>query len=67
MVSDLEACCDRQLPNIGGIVEESISANREVIKLITKVLPRYNHFIGTKHGVSKDSYSRMNEYLGGTG
>ena len=53
--SDLEACCDRQLPNIGGIVEELVGANREAIKLITKVLPRCKHFIRTTCGICKDS------------
>ena len=67
VTSDLEACYDRQLPNIGGIVEESIGVNREAIKLITKVLPRCKHFIGTTYGVGKESYGEMNELLGGTG
>ena len=66
-MSDLEACYDRQLLNIGGVVEESVGANREAIKLITKVLPRCNYFIGTTYGVSKDSYGGMNASLGGTG
>ena len=43
-ISDLEACYDIQLPNIGGAFEESMRVNREVIKLFTKVLPRCKHF-----------------------
>jgi len=53
---DLEACYDRQLPNNGGIFESSTGVNIEEIKLITKVLLRCEHFIGTAHGVSKESY-----------
>ena len=66
-MSDLEACYDRKLPNIGGIVEESVGVNIESIKLITKLLPMCKHFIRTTYGVSKYSYSGMNELLGGTG
>ena len=32
-VLDLEACCDRQLPSIGCMVEESIAVERELAKL----------------------------------
>ena len=45
-MSDLEVCCDMQLPSIDG----------EAVKLIIKVLPRWKHFIGTTHSVSKESY-----------
>ena len=64
--SDLEACCDIKLPNIGVIVIKSIGLNREVIKLITKILPRCDHFIGTTFGASKNIYDVWNESLGGT-
>ena len=30
-MSDLEVCYDRQLPNIGGILEDSVGANREAV------------------------------------
>ena len=66
-MSNLEACCDRQLPNVGGIVEESVEANREAIKLITKVLPRCKYFVGTNCGISEDSHGGMNTLLGGIG
>ena len=62
-MSDLEACCDRQLPNIGEIFEESIKAKIEAIKFITKVLPLCKHFIETTHDVSKESYGGMNDSL----
>ena len=66
-MSDLETWCDRQLPNIGEVVEEIIGANREEIKLTTKVLPRRKKFIGTTCGVSTDVNGRENESVWGTG
>ena len=64
-MSDIEACFDRQLPNIGGIVEESIGANRDEIEFTTKVLPQCEKFIGTTHVVSKESHGEENELLWG--
>ena len=64
---DLEIHNDRQLPNIRGVVEESVGSNREAIKLITKVLPSYKHYVGTTYGISEDSYGGINSLLGGTG
>ena len=49
------------------MVGEYIGVNREAIKLISKVLPRFKYFIGTIHGVSKESYVGMNDLLGVTG
>ena len=34
--SDLEACHDRKLPNVGGIVEHPIRVNREAVNLLQK-------------------------------
>ena len=47
-ITDLEAYYDRQLPNIGRIVKESIGIDRKAIKLITKVLLRMKHYVCTK-------------------
>ena len=33
LISDLEACYDRQIPSIGGIVEEALGVNRDAIQL----------------------------------
>ena len=66
-MSDLEACYNRQLPNIGGSAEEHIGANRESIKHVTKVLPQCEIFLWTAYGVSKYCYRGINELLGGTG
>jgi len=38
-LADLQSCYDRQLANIGGIVEELVGRDRRAIKLITKVIP----------------------------
>ena len=54
--SDLEACYDRQLPELCGLVEESLGANRKVCKLVSKILPRLEHCIGTINGVSKNKH-----------
>jgi len=36
---DLQSCYDRQLANIGGIIEKSIGRDCAAFKLITKVIP----------------------------
>ena len=66
-ISDLEACYDRKLHNIGGAVDKSIGTRREARKLTAKVLPWCQHFIGATHVASKDSHGGMNELIGGVG
>ena len=55
-LSDLEACYDRQLPNIGCLVQESVGVEREPAKLFAKILPIMNHHICTSYGISKEYY-----------
>ena len=38
-LTDLQSCYDRQLANIGGMIEELVGRDREAMKLITKVIP----------------------------
>ena len=38
-----------------------------MIKLVTKVLPIFEHHAGTANGVSTDKNGRKNDLLGGTG
>ena len=38
-LTDLQSCYDRQLSNIGGMIEESAGRDRNAMKLITKVMP----------------------------
>ena len=53
-MSDLEAYCDRQTQESCGSVEESMCASRKAVKLVTNVLPRFEHHAGTVDGVSKE-------------
>ena len=66
-IIDLEAYYDRQLLNIEEIVEEAVGIDRKAIKLIIKVLPRIEHYVHTKFGISSMSYSSELEYYVGTG
>ena len=38
-VTDLEVFCNRELSNLYRIIEESVGVNRNIIKLIIKVIP----------------------------
>ena len=44
-MTNLEVCFDMQLANIGSILQESIGIERDVIKLICKILPICMSFI----------------------
>ena len=57
-ITDLQACYDRQLAEIGSIVEESAGRDRDAVKLFSKVIPNWRHCIQTGHGIS-------NSYCGG--
>ena len=56
LMSDLEACYDRQLPNIRGIVAESVGVNRNMMNILSKVLPKCDHYVGAAHGISTLCY-----------
>ena len=66
-ISDLKACYDRQLPNIGCMVQEAVGVNREASKVFAKVLPIMQHHVCTDFGISKNFYGSKVEKLGGTG
>ena len=66
-ISDLKACYDRQLPNIGGIVQESVGVARNPILMFQKVLPIMKHYVCTDFGISTDYYGNKSDRLGGTG
>ena len=55
-ISDLEACYDRQLPNIGCMIKESVGAERDLAKLFTKLLPVINHQTCTSYGMIQEHY-----------
>lgn len=65
--TDLKSCYDRQLANIGSIVEESIGRSRHAMKLFTKLMPRFKHYISTGYGTSDTYYGGDEEVLAGTG
>ena len=67
VTSNLEAFYDRKLPNIGGIVEESIGANRDTNKLFARVLLRFGCHAGIVHDVREESYRGGTVLLGDTG
>ena len=66
-ISDLKACYDRQLPNIGCMVQEAVGVEREPAKLFAKLLPVMEHHICTSFGISKGHYGSVMYKLGGTG
>ena len=66
-VSDLEECYDRQFPELCVLVKELLGANRKAVKLATKVLPRFEHHLGTDNGVSKEKCGGEKDLLGGAG
>ena len=39
-LTDLKSYYDRQLVNIGALIEESIGVNKNVMQLMTKIIPR---------------------------
>jgi len=66
-ISDLKACYDRQLPNIGSMVQESVGVRRDFAVLLQKVLPIMKHYVATDFGISPISYGNKLDPLGGTG
>jgi len=66
-LTDLKSCYDRQLVNIGALIEESIGVNRNGLKLITKIIPRWKHHICTAFGISESYYGGIDHEMAGTG
>ena len=66
-ISNLKACYDRKLLNIGGMVQESVGVERNAILLFQKVLPIMKHHVCTDFGISTKYYGHQGEKLGGTG
>jgi len=60
-VTDLKACYNRQLPNLCGLIEESVRIDRNVIKLIMKIIPIMEHHVCTRHGMSKEKYGGVED------
>ena len=66
MMTDLQSCYDRQLSNVGSIVEESVGHNRNAMILYTKIMPHFQRYISTGYGISQEPYGGDVE-LAGTG
>ena len=66
-LTDLKSCYDRQLVNIGGLIEESIGRDRDVMKMLTKLMPRWKHYVSTAHGISEEYHGGNECELAGTG
>ena len=66
-LTNLKSCYNRQLANVGSIVEESVERNRKAIMLFTKIIPVFNHYICTGFGISEESYGGIEQKLAGTG
>ena len=67
VITDLEACYDRQLYNIRSIVEESVGIDQERMKLTIKVLPQIKHYMCTGYGISLNSCGSEKQQIGRTG
>ena len=65
-LTDLTLCYDRQLANIGSIVEESMGSNRKEMILYTKIMPNFENNVNTGYGISQEYYGGRNS-LAGTG
>ena len=70
LLSDLEACYDRQIPKIGEIGEigeELMGIDRKAIQLITKIVSLFKHFARTGFITSEESYGGKDKKLVATG
>ena len=53
-MADLEYYYDRKIPELCGLVEESIGSNRKLIKVLIKELSMLENHTGMFNGVSKE-------------
>jgi len=60
----LEAYFDRQLANVGSILEESIRIERQVIKLLMKILLILKRYICTSYIINENHHSRKEDDIG---
>jgi len=65
-LTDLKLCYDRQLPNAGSIVEESVGRNQNAMKLFTTIMPKMQRHVSTAYRVSDRFYGGDID-LAGTG
>ena len=65
--TDLKSYYNRQLANVGSIVEESVGRNRAAMKLYTKLMPRFKRYVSTGYGMSYNYYGGEYQQLTGIG
>ena len=65
-VTDLKSYYGRQLSNAESIVEKSASQNRNIMRLHTKIMPKFQHHFSTGYGISKN-FCRENLKLSSAG
>jgi len=66
-MTDLEACYDRQLPKVSGLIQEAVGVDRKCIKMIMRVITKFRHHICTNHRISETYYGDDEEELAGNG
>ena len=66
-LSDLEACYNCHLPNIGFIVEEAVGVERNPALIFSHLISRFEHQLCTSYGVSDIRYGGASDILGGSG
>ena len=52
-MSDLEACCNRQLLALGGTVEEVLGVDRKAIKVFSKIIESLRYKVCTIFGINE--------------
>lgn len=65
--SNLEACYNLQLPNYGGMIQESICIYCDLCILFLKLIPRFQHHLSTGYGISENSYGSIDCLLCSSG
>ena len=65
-MTDIRSCYNRQLLNIGRIIEELVSKNRQVMKLFRKVMLLCYYYICIGYGISAIYYRGIIQQLART-
>ena len=60
-MTDLEAYYNWQLPEVSGLIQESVGVTRKAIKTIVQIILTLNHYICTYFGVRNKKYSRESD------
>ena len=55
------------MPNLHGIIEESVRLDWNTMKLFMKVIPIIIHYICIAHSISSISYREIEEEIAGIG